>query len=1157
MHDILGESLRRIKKNRTKRIRTVAILLALSLIVSLDVFWTLRRPGLTLAGDADCGIVEHSHDSKCKGTEGACALSEHVHTVQCYSNESSDVETQLDWQKMFKDYPFTGNISRDLVGIAKTQVGYTESKLNFEVSPSGERHGYTRYGAWYGTPYGDWSATFVSFCLHYAGADPEEYPTNTGALSMAEMWKKAGKFAESGQFKPLSGDLVFFKDNTVGIVSDVFSSTCYVICGDVNNAVRSSIVSFVDANIIGWGIVNPQIENRELYDISDGPAVFLFANEQKQEQTQAYSAKRRTTYGLLRATTRDLVDYLNENDGNYIFTLLDANDRPVPIDENGNYIIHADELYKITITISSPNGFSSDNAYIYNFPSDVELVSFGDDRFVVNETNDVGSWSINNEINLIMFDFNTNVDRLSDVIISVTVGVIFPKDKDQIDFDGKISITIEPPREEVLVTKVNKWGIQGDPNNADVINKTDKLDPSKIYWTVQIEGNKHSQIPGNVISDRVLKHDWSYEHYYTESDIARGLKFGVSVYDPETGNEEWHTWTVTVDDPNLTWNANGWTYVMPERIICTKNAYDQHELVLGNNNWTYFIEYSSTPTHVDIAGELGYANEITVENQRKEGWGGFTQAEVDAAVYKNGTLITDASGAKILWEIKATIPKMGILAPGEKADYEWIISDSLVFAPQEGTSRFFEDNDLKVSSVTANYFGTVVNVPHYSKATENDPYAYETYYWDSVDKTSVGSSVCILMRCACTEENCPKWKDGHCEPWHYWDGGEKVSAYCDCWTEIEDTTFTVVYETDVTEEIEQLGGKGYYAKNSAGVSNPNMNGAWTGSWVLLPGIVEKTDHEREGTIVKYSITVNEGKLNLTGDKPLIIHDEMTDTLAFMRGSLVIWSQDEQGNGVVLVEDVDYVYTYDGSGNNLDKNGNPVHILEIEIFHPQPVTYYLDYNTTLIMPKVDTPEDLEAVKYTNSATVYLWGGQASDSSTERIFPNINIASNAFTIFVHKLSAEDGVTPLKGAEFGLFNEQGGLIAKGTTGDDGKVYFQTDVKNGIVLREHKIYYVQELTAPPGYALDPVKYKFTFCNNADGTCNVFNDLKEEHDLTRVLSDTVGHIDVLNEPAYYNLPATGGSGTYPLIIASVTFIITPLLYMFIRRRKRERRDMS
>ena len=1143
MQDILAEALRQFKKRRERRMRFIAFMLALSLLVSLDVFWTLRRPAFTLAGNADCNIVEHTHDSSC---EDPCPYTEHVHTLDCYSNKDADVETTLDWQQMFEKYPYTGNLAADLVGIAKTQVGYSESKLNFQVAKDGERHGYTRYGAWYGTPYSNWSATFVSYCLSYAKADLNAYPINSGANSMAEAWKKAGKFAEAGEYTPLSGDIVFFSNNTVGIVAETLSTTCYVIRGDVDGAVKSSLMSLVDENILGWGIVNKQVQNKELYDISNGPAVYLFANGQKEMQPQTYTSRR-----LLRntASARDLIEYLNQNGGGYIFTLLDANDHPVAKDENGNYIVHSDALYKITMTMSSPDGFS-DGVYTYNFPSEVQLVSVGDDRFIINETTDVGSWSIDKETNLMKFDFNENVNQLSDVIISATVGVIFPREKQEIDFDGKIHITIEPPREEILVTEVNKWGIQGDPGNADEINKTDKLDPNKLYWTVQIEGNQQSQIPGSIISDRVLKHDWSYEHYYTESDIARGLKFGVSVYDPETGSDVWHTWTVTTDDPNLVWDANGWTYIMPEKITCTKNAYERHEVVLGNDNWTYFIEYSSTPVSMNLAGERGYVNEITVENKTTEGWGGFTHIEVEADIYKNGTIVTDASGAKILWEIMATIPKM---TPGS-TEHDWVITDtSALYTEQWGVING-KNNEIQIASITANFFGTTINVPHFSVATENDPYAYYDNYWN--DNMAVGLT--IMKQCVCTEDTCGEWDHtkGRCNPWVYEDGvTSKVTNYCDCWTETEDTTFTIVYSTDVTDEIEEYGGTGAFAYNYADIYTSYNFGNFKSDYVTipLPGVISKEDHEREGTIVKYSITVNEGKLNLTDGKPLIIRDEMTHTLAFMRGSLVIKSQDAFGNEVILTENVDYTYTYDGSGTAVDENGKPilgingepVHILEVEIKHPQPVTYFLDYNTSLIMPKVEKPEDLKSIYYTNSATVYLWSGSATDSSSERVFPNINIASNAFSVFVHKFSALDNTKYLAGAEFGLFNEQGGLITKGITGEDGRLYFRTDVKNGIVLREHKIYYIQELTAPPGYKLDPTKYEFTFCSSPEGTCDIYNDLKEEHDLTRVPFDTVGHIDVYDEPAYYDLPATGGTGTNPLLLVSVMLIIAPLVYIF------------
>ena len=112
--------------------------------------------GITIANGASCGLEEHQHDGSClQDDKPACGKDEHIHTTACYSDPGADRETLLDWQEMFAHFPYTGVLREDLVGIAKTQVGYTESRRNFEVSPTGERKGYSRYGAWYGAPYND------------------------------------------------------------------------------------------------------------------------------------------------------------------------------------------------------------------------------------------------------------------------------------------------------------------------------------------------------------------------------------------------------------------------------------------------------------------------------------------------------------------------------------------------------------------------------------------------------------------------------------------------------------------------------------------------------------------------------------------------------------------------------------------------------------------------------------------------------------------------------------------------------------------------------------------------------------------------------------------------------------------------------------------
>ncbi|MBQ2815894.1 MAG: hypothetical protein IJE65_04425, partial [Clostridia bacterium] len=386
----------------------LAILLVLSLVVSLDVFWSLRKPGLTLAGDADCGMIEHTHDKACINGDTPCELTEHVHTIECYSDETADIESQLDWQKMFEDYPFTGNLGTDLVGIAKTQVGYSESKLNFEVNQNGIRHGYTRYGAWYGTPYSDWSATFVSFCLHYSGAPPDKFPINIGATSMAEQWKRLGRYVNVSQYKPISGDLVFFKDNSVGIISEIFNTTIHIIRGDVNDSVVDSVVSLNDSSIVGWGLVGRRLFENNTTNVSSGPKVFIFEGGVATAQMQRFSL--RSSRAII-----DLLPYLEANGGSYFFTLLDKNNQELLKDADGNYIAQANTEYKLTISFNSPEGFSP-GTYQYQVPNGL-MVDGGEGTFILTDGTNVGSWVVT-DTGLITLVFNEHMNSRTDITIS-------------------------------------------------------------------------------------------------------------------------------------------------------------------------------------------------------------------------------------------------------------------------------------------------------------------------------------------------------------------------------------------------------------------------------------------------------------------------------------------------------------------------------------------------------------------------------------------------------------------------------------------------------------------------------------------------------------------------------------------------------------------
>ena len=208
-----------------------------------------------------CGQLElHTHDDSCYDADGKliCGqlqLVEHVHGEDCFktveltaeeigkkaekeqnkenpfgeSDPTADLESEAIWTARFAGMTMTGHWDRDVVAVAKTQLGYAESQSNFEVVDDVKK-GYTRYGAWYGLPYGDWCAMFVSFCLHYAGVPEEAFPYDCGCTTWIETLNERGMYAPAGEYQPKSGDVVFFdfdydgRSDHVGLVSDVYDA---------------------------------------------------------------------------------------------------------------------------------------------------------------------------------------------------------------------------------------------------------------------------------------------------------------------------------------------------------------------------------------------------------------------------------------------------------------------------------------------------------------------------------------------------------------------------------------------------------------------------------------------------------------------------------------------------------------------------------------------------------------------------------------------------------------------------------------------------------------------------------------------------------------------------------------------------------------------
>ncbi len=262
----------------------------------------------------EAGEGAHTHTDDCYLTEkiltcGKEELPVHVHDENCFREEeitvedepeapvvpempvgdpNADLETAEAWERDFDDLELSGNWAADLITVAATQEGNGESGLNFiaTLNDAGDAwvtDGYTRYGAWYGTPYAEWSALFVSFCLRYAGIPTENVPNNPTAALMAESFSKGNLFA-GADYTPAAGDLIFFDTDeeegidNMGIVCsvDTEENTVSTIEGDRTDEVATFDYAMDDEEIVGYGILpqNPDYvpteENNNNTDETDG-----------------------------------------------------------------------------------------------------------------------------------------------------------------------------------------------------------------------------------------------------------------------------------------------------------------------------------------------------------------------------------------------------------------------------------------------------------------------------------------------------------------------------------------------------------------------------------------------------------------------------------------------------------------------------------------------------------------------------------------------------------------------------------------------------------------------------------------------------------------------------------------------------------------------
>ena len=293
-HDISERASKYIKGHRREHRRHYFIR-GISAIVVFCTVYSLILPAISMEQKTFCELVEHRHEKGCYESrlicgyaEGAetlpdptgadtaapeahvhtdacyeqvlvCEKQEHTHSLSCYSDPDADVESADGWAQSVSGVTLTEDWAEDAAAIAESQLGYSESEKNYSVAWDGvTKNGYTRYGAWYGEPYADWSALFAAFCLHYAGVPTETVPHAATCAEWISMLSARDLYTPAKNGAPVRGDLLFLDLDAdeaaehVGIVTELADGKIKAIGGDFDGRVQLLTYPADDARILGF-----------------------------------------------------------------------------------------------------------------------------------------------------------------------------------------------------------------------------------------------------------------------------------------------------------------------------------------------------------------------------------------------------------------------------------------------------------------------------------------------------------------------------------------------------------------------------------------------------------------------------------------------------------------------------------------------------------------------------------------------------------------------------------------------------------------------------------------------------------------------------------------------------------------------------------------
>lgn len=462
--------------------------------------------------EIDTGYTVHHHTDECYGKVLICGKEEHEHTAACLVNPNAEIDAEYDAKTPDRT---SVDWAQDMVLVARSQLGYTESKADVDE----DGNGYTMYADQYYKDkpmvYADWDSTFVAYCLYHAGVPQDIIPqyASISALrgELARMNSEYYTDDPQGFASILPGDIVMYKNaegrETIGVVSDAavdeetdLTTALTVISGDVATGCESDGETTID-QVAEVSVALNEVTSFVSVNAAEGYGVDDLMGDDVAVQDM-------TQDKLLEAleSAVDFGKYLPKNGGLKI--------------SNTKFVSEPKESYRTDVTIhfevpqADANGFTGDRyAYKIDLPKDFGLdpdwmnsllgqdhtlrsgsAKIGNYRFVQKED---GTYAI-----LLKFNqdyLNSKPQIKGDIDFYGEIGTEYGKQDGTIEITFNSNITLNVPKKDITypADKTNAYDIK-TTKSGSYDSKTHQL-----TYTVTVVSKKGT--PGNVSFDDKIK----------------------------------------------------------------------------------------------------------------------------------------------------------------------------------------------------------------------------------------------------------------------------------------------------------------------------------------------------------------------------------------------------------------------------------------------------------------------------------------------------------------------------------------------------------------------------------------------------------------------------------------------------------------------------